>query len=387
MLSTYLKSKRYLVVLDDVWDIKLLQEIRIPLLNRHHGSRIMLTTRKKDIAYYSFEHGNFFNNLPNRLKPCFLYCALFPEDYLIKRKRLIRLWIAEGFVEPIDGVTPEEVAESYLVELIVRSMLQVEKNEAGRLRACKMHDLVRELALSTSKKEKFGAAYVGREIVDKADFSRLSIQTTEREINSCTGMSELHSFLLELLCSLYLMASDEEEFLRVNALRSPPPDLQNVQLDGKLERVPLWLGSLQNLTRMSLPNLERLMLSNAYVGEKLCFSRGFIKLKHLVLGYFPLLNGIVIEKGVMPNLRGLDIACCLELQALPQGIEFLASLERLNLYSVPMQLVESVKGGMDHPRVQHIPEINLSYKIQNRQCHERLSGIHSRRRYAYFILA
>ncbi|KAB2633215.1 disease resistance protein RPM1-like [Pyrus ussuriensis x Pyrus communis] len=52
MLSTYLKSKRYLVVLDNVWDIKLWQEIRIPLLNRHHGSRIMLTTREKDIAFY-----------------------------------------------------------------------------------------------------------------------------------------------------------------------------------------------------------------------------------------------------------------------------------------------------------------------------------------------
>ncbi|RXH96116.1 hypothetical protein DVH24_008616 [Malus domestica] len=263
MLSTYLKSKRYLVVLDDVWDIKLWQEIRIPLLNRHHGSRIMLTTRKKDIAFYSFEvesrpfeieslenneawelfskkafssYDNkscppeleslawklvekceglplavvtlgglmslkrsssewrsvynslnwhltnnpmlepmssilllSFNNLPNRLKPCFLYCAFFPEDYLIKRKRLIRLWIAEGFVEPIDGVTPEEVAEGYLLELIVRSMLQVEKKDAGRLIACKMHDLVRELALSTSKNEKFGATYVGREIVDKAE--------------------------------------------------------------------------------------------------------------------------------------------------------------------------------------------------------------------------
>ncbi|KAB2633229.1 disease resistance protein RPM1-like [Pyrus ussuriensis x Pyrus communis] len=490
-----------------------------------------------------------FNNLPNRLKPCFLYCALFPEDYLIKRKRLIRLWIAEGFVEPIDGVTPEEVAEGYLVELIVRSMLQVEKNEAGRLRACKMHDLVRELALSTSKKKKFGAAYVGREInlisadcqfkqlkerlilaqklpsgfkllrvldmqdapidtfpgelvylfnlrylslkgtlikelpesigrlrnlqtlnicdskikaLPKAisklvnlrhlltyyytgdgdweafryangtkaasDLSKLqklqvlnSVELEGKIIKGIRNMTQLTSLgitnvkasdemdlcdslqKLELLHTLLLRASDEEEFLRVNALHSPPPDLQNVLLAGKLERVPLWLGSLQNLTRMhlrwsrleedvlphiqALPNLERLALINAYVGEKLCFSRGFIKLKHLALGYFPLLNGIVIEKGVMPNLRGLDIGCCLELQALPQGIEFLASLERLNLYSVPMQLVESVKGGMDHPRVQHIPEINLYYKIQNRQCHERLSGIHSRRRYAYFILA
>ncbi|XP_050152657.1 disease resistance protein RPM1-like isoform X1 [Malus sylvestris] len=655
MLSTYLKSKRYLVVLDDVWDIKLWQEIRIPLLNRHHGSRIMLTTRKKDIAFYSFEVesrpieieplGNneawelfskkafstydnkscppeleslawklvdkceglplavvnlgglmsskrsssewrsvynslnwhltnhpmlepmssilllSFNNLPNRLKPCFLYCALFPEDYLIKRKRLIRLWIAEGFVEPIDGVTPEEVAEGYLVELIVRSILQVEKHEAVGLRACKMHDLVRELALSISKKENFGATCVGREIVDKAEIRRLSIQTAEREINSCTGMSELRSFLvfgaleklpsgfkllrvldvqdapidrfpdelvylfnlrylnlkktlikelpesigrlhnlqtlnicdskiktlpkaisklvnlrhlimycyigdlavfrhvsgtktasdlsklqklqvldsvesegkiikgirnmtqltslgitnvkasdemdlcdslqkLELLHHLFLMAGDEKEFLRVNALRSPPPDLQNVNLTGKLEKVPRWLGSLHNLTRMclqwsrleedvlphiqALPNLERLTLSNAYVGEKLCFSRGFIKLKYLRLIKFPLLDSIAIEKGAMPNLQVLDIGNCLELKALPQGIEFLANVERLILYSVPMQLIESVRGGMDHPKVQHIPEIHLYYMRENMECHESFSGIHSHRRYAHF---
>ncbi|KAM1128907.1 hypothetical protein ACFX10_038645 [Malus domestica] len=645
MLSAYLKSKRYLVVLDDVWDIKLWQEIKIPLLNRHHGSRIMLTTRKKDIASYSFEVesrpieieplGNnevwelfskkafstydnkscppeleslawklvdkceglplavvtlgglmsskrsssewrsvynslnwhltnnpmlepmssilllSFNNLPNRLKPCFLYCGLFPEDYLIKRNRLIRLWIAEGFVEPIDGVTLEEVAEGYLVELIVRSMLQVEKNEARGLGACKMHDLVRELALSTSKKEKFGATYVGREIVDKAEIRRLSIQTTEREINSCTGMSELRSFLvfgalkklpsgfkllrvldlegapidrfpdelvylfnlrylnlkgtlieelpesigrlrnlqtlnirdskikalpkaicklvnlrhlimhrytgdhysfiyvngtkpasdlsklqklqflrcvesegkiikgirnmtqltnlgitnvkasdemdlcdslqkLELLHSLILMASDEEEFLRVNALRLPPPYLQKVCLAGKLERVPLWFGSLQNLTCMilywsrleedvqphiqALPNLERLELYNAYVGEKLCFSRGFIKLKRLELLDFPLLNSIAIEKGAMPNLQALRIRRCAELKTLPQGIEFLADVERLILISVPMQLMESVKGGTDHPKVQHIPEINMYYERQNRRCHESFSG-------------
>ncbi|KAM1237937.1 hypothetical protein TB2_038722 [Malus domestica] len=645
MLSAYLKSKRYLVVLDDVWDIKLWQEIKIPLLNRHHGSRIMLTTRKKDIASYSFEVesrpieieplGNnevwelfskkafstydnkscppeleslawklvdkceglplavvtlgglmsskrsssewrsvynslnwhltnnpmlepmssilllSFNNLPNRLKPCFLYCGLFPEDYLIKRNRLIRLWIAEGFVEPIDGVTLEEVAEGYLVELIVRSMLQVEKNEARGLGACKMHDLVRELALSTSKKEKFGATYVGREIVDKAEIRRLSIQTTEREINSCTGMSELRSFIvfgalkklpsgfkllrvldlegapidrfpdelvylfnlrylnlkgtlieelpesigrlrnlqtlnirdskikalpkaicklvnlrhlimhrytgdhysfiyvngtkpasdlsklqklqflrcvesegkiikgirnmtqltnlgitnvkasdemdlcdslqkLELLHSLILMASDEEEFLRVNALRLPPPYLQKVCLAGKLERVPLWFGSLQNLTCMilywsrleedvlphiqALPNLEGLELYNAYVGEKLCFSRGFIKLKRLELLDFPLLNSIAIEKGAMPNLQVLRIRRCAEMKTLPQGIEFLADVERLILFSVPMELMESVKGGMDHPKVQHIPEINMYYERQNRWCHESFSG-------------
>ncbi|KAM2699485.1 hypothetical protein EV1_038355 [Malus domestica] len=139
---------------------------------------------------------------------------------------------------------------------------------------------------------------------------------------------------LELLQHLFLMASDEEEFLRVNALRSPLADLQIVNLARKLEKVPIWFA---------LPNLERLGLINVYVGEKLCFSRGFIKLKHLMLRIYPLLNSIAIEKGVMPNLQVLDIDDCMKLKTLPQGIEFLANVERLTLHSVPMQLIESVK--------------------------------------------
>ena len=59
------------------------------------------------------------------------------------------LWMAEGFVEQVEGSTQEEIAESYLVELSFQSMLQVVKrSEYGRPRRCKMHDLMRELALS-----------------------------------------------------------------------------------------------------------------------------------------------------------------------------------------------------------------------------------------------
>ncbi|KAF2297289.1 hypothetical protein GH714_020700 [Hevea brasiliensis] len=59
-----------------------------------------------------------FNDLPYPLKHCFLYCCLFPEDYIIRRKRLIRLWMAEGFIQRVNRITPAEVAESYLMELI-----------------------------------------------------------------------------------------------------------------------------------------------------------------------------------------------------------------------------------------------------------------------------
>ncbi|KAL7235147.1 hypothetical protein ACSBR1_018609 [Camellia fascicularis] len=250
MISNYLKSKRYVVVLDDVWSRNLWQHISVSLPDEGKGSRVILTTRKEDIASFNFgvEHhvhrmnplsmddawdlfcmkafssnrsrccpkeleslaydlvakceglplaivalGGVmsakhmesdwrkaynslswelsnnpgleavktillysFNDLPCQLKHCFLYCFLFPEDYPIRRKRLIRLWMAEGFVEKRKGLTVEEVADSYLMDLVCRSMLQVTmRNPSGRPKECKMHDLVREIALSTSETEKY----------------------------------------------------------------------------------------------------------------------------------------------------------------------------------------------------------------------------------------
>ncbi|EMS49595.1 Disease resistance protein RPM1 [Triticum urartu] len=58
-----------------------------------------------------------FIYLPTYLKSCFLYCSLFPEDYLFHRRKLVRLWMAEGFIVEKGASTLEEVAESYVKEL------------------------------------------------------------------------------------------------------------------------------------------------------------------------------------------------------------------------------------------------------------------------------
>ncbi|VVA29752.1 PREDICTED: disease resistance [Prunus dulcis] len=100
-----------------------------------------------------------FTDLPYRLKQCFLYCSLFPEDEVIINQRLIRLWIAEGFVEHVKGVTPEEVANSYVMELIFRNMLQERYRECQQ--ACKMHDLMREIAMSIAEKKSFVSFLMG----------------------------------------------------------------------------------------------------------------------------------------------------------------------------------------------------------------------------------
>ncbi|ONI02470.1 hypothetical protein PRUPE_6G200400 [Prunus persica] len=550
MLVNYLETKRYLIVLDDVWDVHLWDKIRFSFPDKQLGSRVMLTTRREDIASSSFgveshvhkirplERSDAwvlfsmkafssypnkscspellplarelvekceglplaivalsglmsskksltewstaynslnwhltnnpllepmksillfsFNDLPYRLKQCFLYCSLFPEDTVIINNRVIRLWIAEGFVEHVEGLTPEEVANSYLMELIFRNMLQ--ERFYGSLPACKMHDLLREIALSIAKKEKFLAVLDGSETVEETGALRLYITASFvshlchwhledvpldylpdnltslfnlKYLNLCgtpitelpesigklrnlqtlnimatkikalpRGISKLLSlrhllmgpyydgfwvkipssigkmkklqslafiesegniirligsmtqltFLgitnvkerdeedlcaliqeMKVLSRLFLFVADGEEFLRVDALSSPPPYLDRIYLTGKLEKVPHWFCSLHSL--------RNLYLNNASVRN------------------LALLNKITIEKGAMPNFEFLEIHSCMTLETLPQGIEHLTKLQRYTFDNASEEFMESIKeGGVDHARMLLVDE-------------------------------
>ena len=60
-LVDYLKEKRYLLVLDDVWDTNILDKIKVALQDSCHGSRIILPTRKQDVACILWEVNIIFN--------------------------------------------------------------------------------------------------------------------------------------------------------------------------------------------------------------------------------------------------------------------------------------------------------------------------------------
>ena len=94
-----------------------------------------------------------YADLPPHLKWCFLYLGVFPEDFEIEVEKLIRLWIAEGFVERREDITLEEVAMEYLDEIESRCLIQVGKESVGRTEPvfCRIHDLIRELAILESR--------------------------------------------------------------------------------------------------------------------------------------------------------------------------------------------------------------------------------------------
>ena len=105
--------------------------------------------------------------------------------------------MAEGFVEQAKGSTPEEVAGSYLIELIFRRMLQVvRRNNYGRPKACKMHDIMRDIALALSERQRFGVVLDGGETTKECKARRMSIYKTDRELESFIGKSKLRSFLV-----------------------------------------------------------------------------------------------------------------------------------------------------------------------------------------------
>ncbi|KAL0318441.1 UNVERIFIED_CONTAM: putative late blight resistance proteinR1A-10 [Sesamum angustifolium] len=68
-----------------------------------------------------------------------------PEDYEIPVWKLIRMWIAEGFIQEKSGISLEETAENYLEDLINRNLVRVDKRRPdGRVKTCRIHDMLRD---------------------------------------------------------------------------------------------------------------------------------------------------------------------------------------------------------------------------------------------------
>ncbi|KAK4433094.1 putative late blight resistance proteinR1A-10 [Sesamum alatum] len=67
---------------------------------------------------------------------------VFPEDYEIHVSRLVKLWMAEGFMKPSVSKSFEEGAEEYLEDLVKRSLVLVNRRKSnGKIKSCKVHDL------------------------------------------------------------------------------------------------------------------------------------------------------------------------------------------------------------------------------------------------------
>ncbi|XP_076944262.1 putative late blight resistance protein homolog R1B-17 [Bidens hawaiensis] len=245
VLHKSLMGKRYLIDIDDIWSNEAWDVLKLYFPNGNTGSRILITSRLKDVALYAKSHGFIhqleylteeeswellckkvfhgaecpewlieigmliakkchglplavvviagilakealiqdswekisqsvssyivsdrngfvdmlalrYDHLPPHLKDCFLYLCNFPEDHKFHVRRIVWLWMAEGFIQELGNRSLEEIGEEYLGELVDRNLVIVAYRKlSGAIKACYVHDLLRELYMEKAKQEGF----------------------------------------------------------------------------------------------------------------------------------------------------------------------------------------------------------------------------------------
>ncbi|RWR84279.1 Disease resistance protein [Cinnamomum micranthum f. kanehirae] len=294
-------------------------------------------------------------DLPAHLKPCFLYLGVFPEDYEIDSEKLIRLWIAEGFIQQRDDETMEDVAGDYLEELFDRSMVQVSRKRSdGPVVNCRIHDLLRDLSISKATQNNF---FTIHNVEGACSFSSTNVRrlALHRSINGYHPTVTLRSLLNFRDSGISYSEFRQAKLLRVMRddfmfPREPTSikelkefvHLRYLELNGGEGLLPSSIGDLNNLQTLvldlsigSLPepisNLEQLRHLEALENTV-----GNLQVNKLTnLQTLCLQNGNWIKDGFgnLTNLRKLIITGDGSLnETLPDSIGKLLNLRSLALY-------------------------------------------------------
>ncbi|KAL4561572.1 hypothetical protein LXL04_033741 [Taraxacum kok-saghyz] len=265
-----------------------------------------------------------YYHLPPHLKQLFAYCSLFPKDYVFDKKKLILMWMAEGFLSQSKGnMSMEGLGHHYFEELKSRSFFQDSTiDESGFT----MHDLINDLASSVAGEFFFRLddkmdAYEKNENFENfrhfsvvgprsGSYKKLKELQRARRLRTFSLLSfrwQSYKFLDNILAELL----PELHFLRVLSLAT--------QI---ITRVPQSIGGLKHLRYLnfsysaitSLPeevselyNLQSLLVHDCY--ELSSLPKSFRKLI---------------------NLRHLDISSTPKVKKMPLGIGGLKSLQTLS---------------------------------------------------------
>nr|BAX24886.1 putative NBS-LRR type disease resistance protein [Oryza longistaminata] len=269
-----------------------------------------------------------YNDLPYHLKACFLYLSIFPENYVIKRGPLVRRWIAESFVSQRHGQSMEQLAESYFDEFVARSIVQpVRTDWTGKVRSCRVHDLMLDVIVSRSIEENFASFLCdnGSTLASHDKIRRLSIHSSYNSSQKTSAnVSHARSFTMSASVEEVPFFFPQLRLLRVLDLQGCSC-LSNETLHCMCRFFQLKYLSLRNTNVSKLPhllgNLKHLETLDirATLIKKLPASAGNLScLKHLFAGHKVQLtrtasvkflrqsSGLEVATGVVKNMVALQ---------------------------------------------------------------------------------
>ncbi|KAK4566201.1 hypothetical protein RGQ29_002433 [Quercus rubra] len=233
-----------------------------------------------------------FDHLPTAsLKQCFAYCSIFPKDFIIEKKLLVQLWMAEGFLQTPKSCFSviEDIGNKYFDFLVANSLFQdLERDFYGGIGSCKMHDLVHDLALSISEGETLHLEGNLGDDIDVSHTRRLSLisdgHTTPAIPLSEDGMGRLRTVFLNFV-------DIGDKLLEFKCVRS-------LSLSGScIKELPESIGMLRHLRLLRIEytyikvipnsvsmlyNLQTLVIKGCYLLKELPKDlRNLINLRHI----------------------------------------------------------------------------------------------------------
>ncbi|GKV32495.1 hypothetical protein SLEP1_g41095 [Rubroshorea leprosula] len=199
------------------------------------------------IDYFKFS----YECLEPQCQECFLYCALYPEDYEIPKEELIEYWIEEGLIYK-EGKTREAMnwkGHDILDKLVDNCLLKLVKKNYQE-DCVSMHDLLREMALEIS--QFFVKAGITLEKLPEEDEwrDRLKVSLMRNhitEIPSSMSSPKCPMLTTLLLSNNNISTIPEAFFEQMLGLK-----ILDLSHNPKLSRLPSSVSKLEKLTTLLL---------------------------------------------------------------------------------------------------------------------------------------
>ncbi|KAG4179514.1 hypothetical protein ERO13_A10G109850v2 [Gossypium hirsutum] len=250
---------------------------------------------------FSFDHLK-----DDKVKYCLLYCAFYPDDFKIPKNELIGCWIDEGFIDEMD-TTEEMKDKGHVIMKKLEDNCLLEKCSNHLHWTCvKMHDAVRDMALSITNVNSRYMIQAGKQsekLLKKdgwmADVEKVSLMRNSISRILKDRLSPQH----QLLKTLLLQDNPIEKI--PNSFFANMPCLSVLNLSRtKIERLPNSISKLENLTTLLLDGCQ-------------------------ALRYLPCLSKL-------QGLKKLNL-CQTKIEEAPEGMDMLINLRYLDLYVVTLK--------------------------------------------------